>query len=562
MDKATNKYRIHQCSICSEDTELFVCFLCSCEMCSLCKESHLQDLETIDHDVVIYREKFNFISNNENCVKHSNCIYGMYCEPCKLPICNNCTEHRQHRQMDIKSAYEIQRRQHTYNIKKIQNELLLHRRVLLGEIKDEIKICPINIALFKRQILKKVQILENRISNVSTVGKLNHRCLKQRIAISIYISKIQKYEEIYEQSAKIPAHFLLYIKETVFPTIQHSSLLAHHGMFSMNELFTKEDTRHITESLTEIKITERGTRLVRNDRLLKLMSTPVLHQSITVTSVCRCCYHISCVTSNQIWVSDNKSNLILTNTTGDTLHHLKNVCSGLYSDYGVHTVNSQGELIYIDMEFNINVLSTDMKTTKYFLKRTNSKWKPRCVYFSKSTGYLLVGMFTDDMKTGKVTRFNGTGNLTQTIQRDNTNQELYKEPHYIAENNNGDVVVSDRRAVVVTCKKGIHRFSYKRHPSGSGLEPRGICTDALSHILLCDGKTYTVQMIDKNGHFMAYLLSRPSGIFTPWCLSYDVFSHRLWVGSLVSKKVCVYRYITRLDCVNGKSDNLFSIYLT
>lgn len=116
MDNATSRYRIHQCSNCSADTELFVCFQCSCDMCAQCKQSHTQDFEAIDHNVVIYREKFNFISNKENCVKHSNCIYGMYCEPCRLPICNNCTEHMQHRHMDIKSAYEIQRRQRTYII--------------------------------------------------------------------------------------------------------------------------------------------------------------------------------------------------------------------------------------------------------------------------------------------------------------------------------------------------------------------------------------------------------------------------------------------------------------
>uniref|UniRef100_A0A8W8P440 Tripartite motif-containing protein 2 n=1 Tax=Magallana gigas TaxID=29159 RepID=A0A8W8P440_MAGGI len=94
---------------------------------------------------------------------------------------------------------------------------------------------------------------------------------------------------------------------------------------------------------------------------------------------------------------------------------------------------------------------------------------------------------------------------------------------------------------LVTERGGRHRFSYTGHPSGSGLQPRGICTDALSHILVCDGRTKTVQMLDSDGQFLSHLLIRPSGIFSPWGLSYDVNTHRLWVGSRDNNTVVVYR---------------------
>uniref|UniRef100_A0A8W8NJ26 Uncharacterized protein n=1 Tax=Magallana gigas TaxID=29159 RepID=A0A8W8NJ26_MAGGI len=39
----------------------------------------------------------------------------------------------------------------------------------------------------------------------------------------------------------------------------------------------------------------------------------------------------------------------------------------------------------------------------------------------------------------------------------------------------------------------------------------------------------------------------------PWSLSYDVNTHRLWVGSLwYNNKVCVYRYITRQDALTDE----------
>ena len=201
-----------------------------------------------------------------------------------------------------------------------------------------------------------------------------------------------------------------------------------------------------------------------------------------------------------------------------------------------------------------------MKTTTTFIERTDSTWEPRCVYWSPSTGDLLVGMYNIDTETGKVTRYNQSGQLTQTIKHDNTGRGLYSGPIHITENNNGDVVVSDyiypSGAVVVTERGGRHRFSYTGHPSGSGLWPRGICTDALSHILVCDDKTKTVQMLNKDGQFLSHLLTKSQEMGLPWSLSYDVNTHRLWVGSRDNNKVCVYRYITRQDALTGKSESL------
>ncbi|XP_065930294.1 tripartite motif-containing protein 3-like [Magallana gigas] len=154
--------------------------------------------------------------------------------------------------------------------------------------------------------------------------------------------------------------------------------------------------------------------------------------------------------------------------------------------------------------------------------------------------------------TGRVVRYIQRGQLTQTIQNDNTGRGLYRLPNYITENNNGDVVVSDSNAVVVTERGGRHRFSYTGHQSGSGLRPRGICTDALSHILVCDLITLTVQMLNKDGQFLSFLLRESEEFGYPHSLSYDVNTHRLWVGSGDNNKVCVYRYITRQDALTDE----------
>ena len=164
------------------------------------------------------------------------------------------------------------------------------------------------------------------------------------------------------------------------------------------------------------------------------------------------------------------------------------------------------------------------------------------MYCSPATGDILVGKNNEEI--GKVSRYDNDGHLKQNIPLNPSFQGIYLTPCFITENNNGDIVVSDceLNAVVVTTDRGAYRFSYM----GINLNPRGICTDVLSHILVCDEYTKSVQMLDKDGQFLSYLLTEQSpGIKKPYSLSYDVRNHCIMVGSERNKKVAVYRYINR-----------------
>ncbi|XP_062590020.1 uncharacterized protein LOC134251629 [Saccostrea cucullata] len=290
----------------------------------------------------------------------------------------------------------------------------------------------------------------------------------------------------------------------------------------------------------------------------------VIQKSVRVSDF-RGCSHISRVTSDRVWIS-YYGNLILTNTKGEVLNH---VTDGGHNLWGVHTVNFDGDLIYIDNELNISKLSTENKEKTTIIKYNTAPWEPRSVYSSPSTGDLLVGMsyythykktgkvgtFRRDTETatGKVVRYNSTGENIQTIQHDNiTGQGLYSDPMYITENRNGDVIVSDglRRVVVVTDRDGNYRFSYKGTPSGSVLGPLGICTDALSHILVSVWRTNSVQMLDCDGKYMTEIHTLHHGIYSPFGLSYDDDSHLLWVGSQHST-VYIYRVVDT-DSLTGK----------
>lgn len=57
MYTINGSYKVRQCSTCAGDTE-YSCLSCPSDLCAECRENHIHDLDTIDHNVVIYRGKY------------------------------------------------------------------------------------------------------------------------------------------------------------------------------------------------------------------------------------------------------------------------------------------------------------------------------------------------------------------------------------------------------------------------------------------------------------------------------------------------------------------------
>lgn len=59
-------------------------------------------------------------------------------------------------------------------------------------------------------------------------------------------------------------------------------------------------------------------------------------------------------------------------------------------------------------------------------------------------------------------------------------------------------------------------------------------------------------MIDKDGQFLSHIVTDLKKMDAPLSLSYDAYTHRLWVGSWDSK-LCVYKYMARQGALTGKA---------
>ncbi|XP_061167536.1 uncharacterized protein LOC133176428 [Saccostrea echinata] len=197
----------------------------------------------------------------------------------------------------------------------------------------------------------------------------------------------------------------------------------------------------------------------------------------------------------------------------------------------------------IDLDFHTHdVVTTEMKYGNNTYDVACEKhpynvydlWCRRCMWSRKNDASMVA-------------RFDRSGRPMQSFQYNESGKPLYKKALFITENQNGDVIVSDFwYGVVVVNREGKYRFSYKGPPLGPRLSPHGVCTDVLMHILVCDYNTNSVHMIDKNGHFLRFILTNKHDMNEPRSLFYDNISHLLWVGSEDKyTNPSIYRYINR-----------------
>ncbi|XP_061169483.1 E3 ubiquitin-protein ligase TRIM45-like [Saccostrea echinata] len=309
--------RVHHCSQCPGDTE-FYCMTCKHSLCLNCKERHVMSLDTLYHDVVMYREKFKCFLKEEACVRHPGRIYEMYCQSCKLPVCRHCKIHRKHKILNIKTAYKTNRQQHREIIHNIRSELLYNICFLLAKIHSDIKILRKDISDHQSLMSSKAQRFKDLIDDVICDVKIKynhfliHRLLKQRTRMKRHLTIVESYDQKTEQSINRPVEFLSFIKN--IPSIKTKGTC----ILTKQALSTEVNTEDLIQELGEIQNIDRtGKRKVESECLLKLMPTPVLQKSVTVRGI-SFVNHISMVTSERVWVSDH-DDIYLTNTVGDVM---------------------------------------------------------------------------------------------------------------------------------------------------------------------------------------------------------------------------------------------------
>ncbi|XP_062591643.1 uncharacterized protein LOC134253149 [Saccostrea cucullata] len=555
-----------ECGIeeCERNCE-FYCNPCHQRLCKQCSEEHLKSPENKNHEVVHYQQRKRQLPV-EKCKIHPTKDVDMLCEECQVPVCSKCVtqkEHRGHIFTDLETIYAEKYADFQEDIAKIQDYFLPTSQDLQKEIKkdsSEIKHIMDNIRTSMKtegESLKSLvdtvisenmkqldQIEHSLLEDLNTQDKtmddyityLNnlvkelHRCLASTETQKLMCEKKPKIRSIPETTKPVTPGFTAgqYSKSDVTKLL--GKIHAHNTKAEKREIRPIESVYNTAMKPTHKQMKEDRKKSDKK-QTMSLSASVTKVREFNVPGV-DCVFHVSLDQSDRLWISDNNGNLVQTDLQGNVIQKIKTSYG-----YGYHTVTQDRGLIFTDKDKKvINRITQDNNITE-FIK--TGDWTPLSIHSSHINGDLLVGMTT--YREAKVTRYNKTGKELQNIQRDNKGQELYITPSYITENINGDICTSDydKRAVVVVNKSGQHRFSYTGQKSL--FDPYGICTDVLGHILVCDGYSGTVHLLDQDGQFLSLLLTPQQGVRSPCSVCVDD-ENNLYVGQTTTI-LTMYKYI-------------------
>ncbi|XP_065926465.1 tripartite motif-containing protein 2-like [Magallana gigas] len=548
----------------------FYCNSCHLPLCEQCRDEHHNIPENKNHEVVPYRQRIRK-PPVEKCKDHPTKDIDMICENCQVAVCSKCLirDHRGHTFDDLETIYS---KNFTLCLDKIYN-INQYYLPTSQYIKRDIKEDVLKLKAFMDKIRTSIKAEAESVKRL--VEKAMSDNLKQaKIMEEILLEKLQSQDKAYDEYngylENLVKEFQGYLS---YDKVQNNSILFSlsevlnikpipkstepvypvftAGRYSKNDVakllgtVTVPTTKPASRKIKPMDITStqlKPTRKLKEadgDELevkqkLSLSSSVTNVKEYLVPGVGRVC-HISGGKSGIFWASDASDNLVQTDLQGKQLQMIK-TNGGIQ---GYHTVTLDGNLIFADrIKCSVNRITHGKTITRFI---TTKEWVPLSIHTSNLNGDIMVGMST--FSQGKVARYNKTGNTTQSIERDNKGQQLYSAyPHYITENINGDICVSDfnKQAVVVVNKIGQHRFSYTGQESK--IRPVGICTDILGHILFCDINSNTVQLLDQDGQFLTLVVTSQKGKKHPFCVCVDD-DNNLHVGYGDTNTVTVYKYL-------------------
>eukprot|EP00105_Crassostrea_gigas_P000217 XP_011411950.1 PREDICTED: uncharacterized protein LOC105317112 [Crassostrea gigas] len=524
-------YRIQHCSRCQGNTE-FYCRECCIDLCLICKENHCINLDSKDHEVVNYRNKVIYPSEQAACEIHTEYV--------------DETD-AQHETLNILTAFELKKRQHSNILNNIRSDDLYYRHVLLANIRTDLKsrqsrnLCSQIYSRIKTKSLKVKDMIENVVCN----DKSRHQCSVQKIKMQSHLARIEENEYLFEQSATKPVTFLWFVKKNASARIHDTLSVKKHGILGLINRTTDKALNDILNA----KI-EKRKRQTEYKQLLRVMPKVVLKKSFKLNWE-NLLFHKPCQplnqTSEHIWLRRD-NHLYLTNAKSEKLFQIyDDQPSCCFCIAATHTMTRDKELIYIDRMRTIQKLSGDIKIELPLL--IDSFWLPFCVHISPYTENLLVGMSSMKSETSLIMRYNIKDSGPKIKPKIIGRIENWF-PSLLTDNINGDIIVAYSymcRGFQVIDRVGSLRFIYPKTPAGSKLWTEGLCTDPLSHILVSTGPC--VFMISKDGQFLSYLLTRPFDAGTT-SLLFDHETYLLWVRDL-SNTFSVYRYIERYDILTG-----------
>lgn len=547
----------------------FHCNICGLKLCDSCKDKHSEDPVSSHHKVTKFSDQEVFKFLNEKCQLHTDENLCKLCSNCETYVCKKCTIkpiHKDHLFLDMRDLYKCYSETRRIEISKIREHLIPTSNNIVRDVKQDITNIKDMFKNIRSELQSEADALKAFVDEVVSgeidkLGKIESGIIEklhnEEETVTDFISYLTDLRQTYESKLlntdktdiivsqrENTTIKTIPIPETHTPdthefeprrtTIEEVSKLFGRVRFKGNGAKRIVDIDNMTLD-TKQKIPDKTT--IKPEMLLRRSAAVEKLKEINVNGVHDGC-HIS-FDNDRLWVSDTRCVIVQADLHGKSLQKL-NTAGG----EGYHSTNKARDLLFADKDKRVISKRTIEKEMTEFI--STEDWVPKCVFCSLITKDTLVGVVkeTQGYKVkSKIKRYDNDGTMKQEYNKNKVKLRLYEFPTYICENRNEDVCTSDHRkkAVVVVSKSGKHKFSYQAS-SQKIFSPTGICTDDLGHLLICDGASNTVHIVDENGSFIALLISQEFGLKNPCGLCVDE-ENNLLVGEWDKKTISVFQYL-------------------
>ncbi|XP_062606357.1 uncharacterized protein LOC134268181 [Saccostrea cucullata] len=529
----------------------FYCNTCHQRICPQCKQRHLE--QNKGHDIALYEKRKRKLPL-EKCNIHPTEDIDVYCDDCQDPVCFLCFffNHSDHDKSDLETIYNDILQQCRKEITEILKKDIPEAKNNVGSIEEKRENVKKEFAKLRVSMHERADELKMAVDSVLTDNNKKLDEIENSV-LNDMVKQQKETEDYIEYLEKMIADY-----ETRVSSITHTELMKFHldiALATMN-MPNKSKSKLPTFTLGTLNEQEIAKQfgeieLDLSERFKLSSVTKVSEKTIRRAGTS----HLSFLPPNKFWVSESRGNINQYDTEGNILHKISTI---VLDFQGNHTVTTEGELLYTDYSKNTVCRVTSDKSLNKLIQ--TGSWKPGAIYSSPINGHILVGMEGNYRET-KITRYNRNGRKLQDLRLKVKGKTLYQgvnyityynlhQINYITENINGDICTSDSSSgiVVVVTRTGENRFTYFGQKPQYRIWPRGICTDVLGHILVCNGyQTFdenysSVHLLDINGQFLSFLLTPRQCPSLPRALCIDD-QHNLWVGGSKSSTVSVYKYL-------------------
>lgn len=457
------------------------------------------------------------------CDKHRPYLCAYCCFDCNVPICLKCTK-QEHNKHTIGDFFELDENASSGAGNQGKGPYFYPKAAIVG---SRVHNC---YELIRRQAKKQAEILHDMITDVlqealNSVDEMEFRdgdilenYEKEMKTLDAKIDVDKDAEVLCQRDEEVPSE-----KNISSGKVNFRAPRFLKGMPSSKEI-------NAQFGIIKPSVIDRRTS---KDR--QLLSKPA--QLFEIDSQSKYTLYVRYFHSNKIIQSGTGLELYVLNEKGECLETIQTV-SGINMPTGL-AVLEDGTILYTDFRCKrVRRIKSDRKIEEF----ATTEGKPNGICGTRS-GEIIVCLQDCHNVQAKVVWFDHFGNLLREFTH-----VYFSGPTAVCENINNDVCITDEgmRTIVVIDKDLDIRFVYDGNISTADVKkfiPRDICCDSIGHILVADFANRMIHLLDEDGHFICYILTKADNLSYPHGLCVDK-EDRLWVAERFSKKIKVFQYLS------------------